>query len=81
MVLSIAIYVAYMWISNFAFSSTIINTTETFFTSPEAYLVTIFGVCLVLFFDGFILSIDYDNSGTLKKLREIIDQDKQFNAS
>jgi len=38
-------------------------------------------VCVVLFVDGIVLSVDEDNSGLLQKVRNIIDADKQEHES
>lgn len=43
--------------------------------------MVVFGICVILFVDGIILSFDYDNSGILKRLRELIDNEKQYRAS
>ena len=74
--LAIGIYVAYMWISSVFPTSGINNTTMMFFTSAETYFVVIYGMCLILLIDGFIISLDYDNSGVIKKLRDIVAEDK-----
>lgn len=71
-ILAIGIYIAYMWISNVFPSSVINGTIPMFYESASTYFVVIFGVCLILFIDGFIISIDYDNSGAIGKLRDIV---------
>jgi hypothetical protein len=78
---AVGTYLAYMWISNYYLSYTIVGTTTMFFSSAETYFLVIFSTCLVLLVDGVILSIDYDNSGLLKRLRELIDAQKQFRQS
>lgn len=76
-ILAIGIYVAYMWLSSVFPTSMINYTTPMFFSSAETYLVVLFGVCLILCVDGFIVSFDHNNSGTIKKLRELVDDEKE----
>ena len=78
LVLALGIYVAYMWISSVFPTSMINHTTLMFFTSAETYFVVLYGVCMILFVDGFVISLDYDNSGTIKKLRDLIDEEKEY---
>ena len=77
-VLAIGIYIAYMWISDVFPTSAVNHTIRMFYESASTYFVVIFGVCLILFIDGFIISIDYDNSGAIGKLRDIVHEDKEY---
>lgn len=81
LILGIGIYVCYMWISNYFLSYTIVNTTYMFYTSGETYFLVLFGLCVVLFVDGIVLTLDEDNSGLLRKVRNIVDSDKQEHES
>jgi phospholipid-transporting ATPase len=56
--LSLGLYFAYMWISNYYFSDYVKNATYMFFTQAETYFIVLFCVCLVLFVDGIILAYD-----------------------
>lgn len=62
----------YMWISNYFLGTAILGTAYIFFTSGETYFLVLYGTCLVLLLDGLIISVDYDNSGVLKRLRDLI---------
>jgi hypothetical protein len=81
LVLAIGIYVAYMWISDIFPVSAINHTTTMFFSSGQTYFTVLFGVCLILFLDGIIISVDYDNLGTIKKLRDILHEEKEYQES
>lgn len=41
----------------------------------------LYGLCVVLFVDGIVLTLDEDNSGLLRKVRNIVDADKQEHES
>jgi len=71
-VLSLGLYVAYMWISNYYFSPYVLDTTWMFYTSGQTYFIVLFCICVVLFFDGMVLSLDMDYSGLITKMRKII---------
>lgn len=43
--------------------------------------MVLFGLCIVLFVDGIVLTLDEDNSGLLHKVRNIIDTDRQDHSS
>ena len=71
-VLSIGLYLAYMWISNSFFSDNINGTNIVAWTSGECYFVVLFGICFILFLDGIIIHIDLMKSGTISKMRAVI---------
>ena len=81
LVLAIGIYIAYIWISSVFPQSGINHTALIFFSSAETYFIVLFGCCLILFVDGFVISFDYDNSGVIKKLRDIVHDDKEYQKS
>jgi hypothetical protein len=73
-ILSLCIYLAYMWISNYTISTYILGTNIVAWTSTKSYLVVIFCCCIVLFVDGIILHIDFIQGGYSSKVRKIIDE-------
>lgn len=79
--LSLGLYLAYMWISNYYFSDNIKGTNTIAWTSGEIYLVVLFCICAVLFIDGIVLHIDLIKSGTIYKMRAIIAEQKQESKS
>lgn len=70
---SLALYIAYMWISNVAFSQYLTGTVSIFFTRAETYFVVIFCCCLVLMIDGSVLSIDFNRGGYGSRMRRLIE--------
>ncbi len=76
-VLSIALYVSYMWISNFYFSEHILGTTYIAWTSGEVYFVVLFCTCFILFVDGIVIFIDFKRGGYISKMRDVIDAEKE----
>lgn len=76
LVLSLGLYFAYMWISNYHFSY-VINSVEMFFTEGNTYFIVIFCVCAVLFVDGIVLTLDSKYSGVINKMRILIDEQKE----
>jgi hypothetical protein len=80
-VLSLGLYVAYMWISNDRFSPLVLYTAYMFYTTGETYLVVLFCCCVVLLFDGVVLSLDMEYSGLVSKMRKIIELEKEASLS
>jgi len=80
-VLSLGLYVAYMWISNYHFSPYVLGTTWMFYTTGETYFLVLFCTCVVLFLDGFVLSLDMEYSGLVSKMRRIIQTEKEARLS
>lgn len=70
--LSLGLYVAYMWISNYYFSDYVTGNTFMFFTSGETYFIVLFCICLVLAIDGVVLSLDSEHADVVSKLRNIV---------
>jgi hypothetical protein len=79
--LSLGLYVAYMWVSNYALTVYMQGTAMKFFTTGDTYLIILFCICVVLVFDGVVLSFDSKSSGIIHKLRSIIEEDKEAHAS
>lgn len=75
--LSIVLYLTYMWISNWYLSNLILGTTMIAWTSIETYFMVLFCMCVVLFLDGIVLSIDFDRGGYISRMRDVIDQERQ----
>lgn len=71
-VLSLGLYFAYMWISNYNFSNYVIGNTYMFFTQAETYFIVLFCSCFVLCVDGIVLSFDSKYSGVINKMRILI---------
>lgn len=74
-VLSLGVYIGYMWFSNsYLVSYTYVTaTTATFFTIWESYLIVVFSICFVLFIDGFVLSLDFEKGGYSSRMRKLIE--------
>lgn len=72
--LSLGLYLAYMWISNYYISTTILGTTLVAWTSAEPFLTVFFCICLILFVDGIVLHIDFTRSWYTSKMRQVIDE-------
>lgn len=69
---SLGLYVAYMWVSNYYFSTYLTNTMFFYFTNPEAYFIVLFCICFVLFIDGLVLSLDFQRGGYASRMRKLI---------
>ncbi len=72
--LSLGLYVAYMWFSNsyLVMYTWVSNTAATYFTTGETYFILLFSVCLVLFIDGAVLSVDFERGGYSSRMRRLI---------
>lgn len=70
--LSLALYLTYMWLSNYYFTNNIMGTTLIAWTTPKAYLTVLFSICAVLFLDGIVVHIDFIRGGYTSKMRKII---------
>jgi phospholipid-transporting ATPase len=77
--LSLGLYVAYMWISNFYLVdyTWVSNTASTYFTTGQTYFILLFGVCLVLFIDGLVLSVDFERGGYSSRMRNLIKSEQE----
>jgi hypothetical protein len=71
-VLSVALYVIYMWMSDYILSEHIVGTTYIAWTTFETYLCVLICLIVVLTIDGIVLSIDFDRGGYISKMREVI---------
>ena len=69
---SLALYIGYMWISNYVFSAYLTGTIIIFFSRAETYFLVIFSCCMVLFIDGFVVSVDFNRGGYASRMRKII---------
>lgn len=67
--MSLGIYLIYMWISNYALSDNVEGTTYMAWTSAECYFVVIFCICLVLFVDGVVVFMDFKSGSYASKMR------------
>lgn len=74
--LSLALYLAYMWISNFFFSENILGTTLVAWTSLKTYFTVLFCICFILFVDGIVIHVDFMRSGYSAKMRQVISMEK-----
>lgn len=74
--LSLGLYVIYMWISNYVLSDHIEGTTYVAWTSAECYFVVLFCICLVLFVDGLVVFLDFRRGSYASKMREIVYQEQ-----
>jgi hypothetical protein len=52
-----------------------------FYTTGQTYFVVLFCICVVLFFDGVVLSLDMEYSGLISKMRRIIQTEKEAQLS
>ena len=79
---SLGLYLAYTWISNYAFSNYVEGVAFIAWTSAECYFVVLFSVCMILFVDGVVVFIDFRQGALASKMREIVYQEqinnKQF---
>lgn len=69
---SLGLYVAYMWVSNFAFTDYLKGSISMFYSNAESIFVVLFCCCLVLFVDGFVVSVDFNRGGYASRMRKII---------
>lgn len=74
LVLSLGLYVGYMWISNYFLSVSIEGTAYISWTSIEIYFVVLFCVVSVLFLDGLVVFLDFRKGGYASKMREVVHQ-------
>ena len=79
--LSLALYLAYMWIANSYFSTYIKGTTYVAWTSIETYLTVLFCITLILFVDGIVVHIDFMRGGYSSKMRSVVEAEKMDNRS
>lgn len=79
--LSLAFYISYMWLSNYALSEHLVGTTYIAWTTAETYFVVIFCTVFVLMIDGIVLSIDFDRGGYISKMRNVIKGETYDNES
>jgi hypothetical protein len=68
-ILSLFLYLGYMWISNYVISTNILGTSIVAWTSAKTDLTVIFCICVVLFVDGIVLHIDFKRGGYSSKIR------------
>lgn len=80
-ILSLGVYVGYMWVSNYytASSAYITDTAYMFYTTGETYFIALFSVCFVLCVDGFVLSVDFRRGGYSSRMRELIESEQEQN--
>lgn len=71
-VLSLALYLAYMWISNYYFSDNILGTTKIAWTSVKIYLTVLFCICVILFVDGIVVHVDFIRGLYSSKMRQVV---------
>ena len=71
--LSLCIYLGYMWISNFKLSEHVIGTTYVAWSTAKCYFLVLICLIFVLAVDGVVLAIDYHHGGYISKIREKID--------
>lgn len=77
LLISLGLYVAYMWISNYYFSEHILGTTIMAYTTGEVYFVVLFSVAFVLFVDGIVIHIDFIRGGYISKMRDVVASEKE----
>lgn len=79
-ILSLALYVAYMWISNETLSNYMfLGVNETAWRTAETYLVVVFCTCLILGVDGVVVFVDFRRGSIASKMREVASQDQLNN--
>jgi hypothetical protein len=68
-----------MWISNYylVMYTWVSNTAYTYFTTGETYFILLFSVCLVLFVDGLVLSVDFERGGYSSRMRKLIQSEQE----
>ena len=74
--LSVGLYAAYTWLSNFALSPDIEGTASVGWTTAETYLVVLFCICIILFLDGVIVFIDFKRGSYASKMRQVISREQ-----
>lgn len=47
-----------------------------FYSIGLTYFIVLFSICLVLFIDGFVLSIDFKRGGYASKMRKLIEKEQ-----
>jgi hypothetical protein len=82
-ILSLAMYVGYMWISNYKLSEHVVGTTYVAWTTAECYFLVLLCLVVVLTIDGVVLVVDFNRGGFISKMRgkiaeERINSDSQF---
>lgn len=80
-VLSLGLYVAYMWVSDTSFSIYVQHSMLISYTTGNVYLVVIFCCCLVVCIDGYVVTVDFNRSRYASKMRIIIDAEKEESRS
>jgi phospholipid-transporting ATPase len=68
-VLSVGLYVLYMWISNWALSNYVEGTTYIAYTSGNYYFIVLFCICMILFVDGAVIFMDFKQGAYASKMR------------
>lgn len=58
----------YTWVS---------NTSYIYYTTGETYFILLFSVCLVLFIDGAVLSVDFERGGYSSRMRKLIESEQE----
>lgn len=71
-ILSLTLYVAYMWISNYSLSEHVVGTTYISWTTAECYFIVLLCLTVVLTIDGVVLAVDFHRGGFISKMREKI---------
>ena len=77
LILSIALYISYMWISNYFFSEHYLGTAYMAWTTGETYFVVLFSTCFILFLDGIVVFIDFRRGGYISKMRDVVSAEKE----
>jgi hypothetical protein len=78
-VFSLALYISYMWISNYALTTYLQGTILIFYTNAETYFLVIFSCCMVLLVDGFVVSVDFNRGGYASRMRRLIESEQEMN--
>lgn len=75
-VLSLGLYIGYMWFSNYYLPTYmyVTYTASMFYGIGLTYFIVLFSICLVLFIDGFVLSVDFKRGGYASKMRKLIEE-------
>jgi hypothetical protein len=68
---SIGLYIAYMWFSNYVaiLSNNILGTNMILWHNYKSLFYQIFCLCLILFIDGIIVTINFDFGSYASKMR------------
>jgi hypothetical protein len=74
--LSLGLYAAYTWISNYALSPEMEGTPYIAWTTSETYFVVLFCICIILFIDGVIVFIDFRRGSYASKMRQVINNEQ-----